>query len=524
MADSIARFPPPVRPQPHNIEAEQILLGSLFIAAELGKDRQQDLWGRIVGRVAANDFYEPLHQRIFALVTTRAEEGALVSPITLYRALEGDPTLEEAGGKSYLAGLTRSAETFVNIEDYAKLIHDLAVRRALIALGEDLARKASDDQVYETGLEQIGEALAKLDALGEHATTGDDAIATLDPIAALEAPRPVREWLVPDYVPAQCCTLLAGDGGTGKTLLVQQLAVCMAAQRDWLGASVKPGRVALIACEDKPDELTLRLHDICGGLGVSPADLGDRLHITSRVGKENRLTKFTQGDGMLTPFWHMLVRWLETVRPQLLIIDHAAQVYTGNENDRPSVTWFCNRLESLCLKLDLTIILLCHIAKSPGSTYSGSTAWSGSVRSRLLLTRDESEPGLRKLIRPKANYAEEDQDGVPLRWANGMLKPEREDLMSYADRLNLEMERGRHRQTFLDALDQLTNRCITLSHCPGKDFAPKLIDDYGLAQNSSKRDLEVAMRSLIAEGIVKPSQSLGWTVSQGRKATGLARI
>lgn len=525
MADSITRFPPPgARALPHNLEAEQAFLGSLLVGTDFGPDRQRELWARVAGLIGAHDFYEPVHQRIFAAIARELEAGRLVSAVTLRREFDQDQDLRELDGARYLANLARAAETILNIEDYARLIHDLAVRRGLIAIGEDLVTRAYDPQSHETGADQIGAALSRLDLLGEVAVAGEDAIATLDPIAALEAPRPQREWLVPDYVPARCCTLLAGDGGTGKTLLVQQLAVCMAASKSWLGASVKPGRVALLACEDKDDELTLRLHDICAGLSLSHEDLGDRLHIASRVGKENRLTKFAMGEGMLTPFWHMLVRWLEAVRPQLLIIDHAAQVYTGNENDRPSVTWFCNRLESLCLRLDLSIILLCHISKAAGSTYSGSTAWSGSVRSRLLLARDESEPGLRKLIRPKANYADEDQDGVPLRWASGMLKPEREDLMTYADRLNLEMERGRHRQTFLDALDQLTKQCVSLSHTPGRGFAPKLIEDYGLAQNCSRRDLEIAMRSLIAEGAIKPSQALGWDISQGRKATGLARI
>lgn len=520
----LVRLPPGFRTLPHNLEAEQALLGSLLVGTEFGTDGQRDFWSRVVGLVAAEDFYEPVHQRLFAAIARDLEAGRLVSPITLRREFEDDEALRELDGARYLANLSRAAETILNVEDYARLIHDLAVKRGLIAIGEELATKAYDPQVYETGAEQIGEALAKLDRLGEHALASDDAIVVLDAVAALEAPRPVRDWLVPDYVPAGCGTLLAGDGGAGKTLLAQQLAVAMAAGRNWLGAPVKQGKVVLLACEDKPDELALRLHDICGGLGVTHADLGSRLHIVSRVGKENRLTRFQGSEGSLTPFWHLLQRWLEGVRPQLLIVDHAAQVFTGAEIDRAQVTWFCNRLESLCVRLGLAILLLCHIAKAEGSQYSGSTAWSGSVRSRLFLTRVKDEPGLRRLIRPKANYAEEDEEGVPLRWSNGMLRPEREDLMTYGERLAKEQEARRVQQVVLDGIDFLTLRQIPTSHGERRtDYAPKLIWAYGLQDGATYAQLEDALRQLIKDERLRPSQPLPWGRSQGRQAVGLAR-
>ncbi len=516
MAENVRPFQGSIRVQPQDIEAEQALLGAILV--------NNDGYHAVSAFLKPEHFYEPVHGRIFAAMAAQISRGGLADHHMLRRQFDQDPALADLDGARYLAGLARAAETILNVADYGHLIHDLAVKRGLIQIGEQLLAKAYDPDSRETGGEQIGQALAQLDSLGHHAESASDALAPIDPALILEAPRPPREWLVDQYIPAGRVTLLAGDGGTGKTLLSQQLAVCMAAGKSWMGAAVRPGRVAMLACEDEEPELARRLHDICGGLGIAHDDFEDRLAIICRVGKENRLVKFEQGEGSPSGFWHHLCRWLDTYRPQLLIIDHAAQVFTGNENARTDVTWFCNRLEHLCQAYQLSILLLCHTSKAIGSQYSGSTGWSNSVRSRLLIQHDPDNPDLRKLIRPKTNYAKMDNDGVSLAWVNGMLKPERDDLTTYADRLTKQQEEGRVAQIFLDALDYLTARQIATTHYEKRaEYAPKVMIAYDINAGCTVKQLADALLRLIKDERVRVSSPLPWTRSQGRPVLGITR-
>ena len=83
-------------------------------------------------------------------------------------------------------------------------------------------------------------------------------------------PVPDREWLVPDLIPSKNVTLLSGDGGTGKSLLALMLSVAVVAECQWLGRSVKPGRVIFITAEDDEDELHRRIEDIRRAYGLPP--------------------------------------------------------------------------------------------------------------------------------------------------------------------------------------------------------------------------------------------------------------
>src|SRR5262245_5597145 len=64
---------------------------------------------------------------------------------------------------------------------------------------------------------------------------------------------PIREWVVPDYIPQEAVTLLSGDGGLGKSLLALQLAVARALARDWIGLLPEPGRTLVLSAEDDAD-------------------------------------------------------------------------------------------------------------------------------------------------------------------------------------------------------------------------------------------------------------------------------
>ncbi len=151
----------PAEPEalPHNIEAEQQLLGAILT--------NNDVYDRIAALVKAAHFYDPVHQRIFEIAAARIQKNALASPVTLKAFLEDDPGLKELGGPSYLVRLAGAAISAFAARDYAQMIYDLAVRRELIALGRDIADRAAKVEVSSEPRDQITEAEQRLYKLGE---------------------------------------------------------------------------------------------------------------------------------------------------------------------------------------------------------------------------------------------------------------------------------------------------------------------------------------------------------------------
>lgn len=133
----------PARILPHNLEAEQALLGvALYDNATLD---------RVDGLDPAH-FYEPFHGRLWAAIVAKVQRGVLAEPITLADAFAADPGFVELGGLRYLADLVDRAPPAINVVDYADTILEVARRRDLAGAGEKIAASAVD---YEVKVEDI---------------------------------------------------------------------------------------------------------------------------------------------------------------------------------------------------------------------------------------------------------------------------------------------------------------------------------------------------------------------------------
>jgi len=146
-------------PMPHSIEAEQQLLGAILT--------NNDVFDRISTIVDENHFHDPVHGRIFAVAAARIGRNALASPVTLKAFLEDDEGLKERGGATYLVQLAGSAISSFAARDYAQIIRDLATRRELIRLGQDIAARAQHIGVENEPADQIVEAEQSLYRLAE---------------------------------------------------------------------------------------------------------------------------------------------------------------------------------------------------------------------------------------------------------------------------------------------------------------------------------------------------------------------
>ena len=144
---------------PHNIEAEQQLLGAILT--------NNEVYDRISSLVKPGHFFDPVHQRIFERAAARIQKNALASPVTMKPFFEDDAGLKELGGPAYLVRLAGAAISAYAARDYAQMIYDLAVRRELIGLGRDISAKAAKVEVDSEPRDQIIEAEQRLYKLGE---------------------------------------------------------------------------------------------------------------------------------------------------------------------------------------------------------------------------------------------------------------------------------------------------------------------------------------------------------------------
>ena len=147
---------------PHNVEAEQQLLGAILTSNEI--------YDRIAAIVKPEHFFDPVHRRIFEVAIARIQKNALASPVTLKPFLQDEPGLAELGGPAYLVRLAGAAISAFAARDYAQMIHDLAVRRELIALGRDITDRAARAEADEEPRDQIVAAEQRLYEMAESGT------------------------------------------------------------------------------------------------------------------------------------------------------------------------------------------------------------------------------------------------------------------------------------------------------------------------------------------------------------------
>jgi replicative DNA helicase len=161
---------------PHNLEAEQALLGALLI-----DNRALENVGDII---RAEHFYAPVHQRIFDAVAKMVDRGQEANPITLKPYFDGDAELEERGGAQYLADLAASVITVVNAPNYAKFIRDMHMRRELITVGNDLVNEAYEHDVDISAQDCLETAEARLFEMAETGSSDRGFVTMRDATAA----------------------------------------------------------------------------------------------------------------------------------------------------------------------------------------------------------------------------------------------------------------------------------------------------------------------------------------------------
>ena len=139
--------------QPSNLEAEQALLGSILV--------NNDIIDEISTLVNPNIFYDPAHVKIYEVIENLNNKGMIANPITLKNFFEKDNMLNEVGGTEYLVKLTRFSSSIKQAVDYAKIVHEMYLRRELVLISDKLSTDTLNANSQEQNAESIIEDAEK---------------------------------------------------------------------------------------------------------------------------------------------------------------------------------------------------------------------------------------------------------------------------------------------------------------------------------------------------------------------------
>ena len=142
---------------PNNIEAEQAVLGSLLVSNEI--------YDEISPYLNSNNFFDPMHQKIFASIEKLIFSGMLANPITLKNYFENDK--DELNIPDYLIKVTKFSSSSTQAIEYSKLIYDLFVKRELIKISENLSFNAKSNDLEKDGQDLIEDTEKTLFDLAE---------------------------------------------------------------------------------------------------------------------------------------------------------------------------------------------------------------------------------------------------------------------------------------------------------------------------------------------------------------------
>ncbi|MES2905669.1 MAG: replicative DNA helicase [Pseudomonadota bacterium] len=134
------------RTAPQNVEAEQALLGAILV--------NNEAFDRVSDFLEAKHFYDPLHQRIYEITASLIRANKLATPVTVKTFLLQE-TVSDIDVPKYLALLAGEASAIINAADYGRTVYELAQRRALINIGEEMVNVAYDAPPEMTPDDQI---------------------------------------------------------------------------------------------------------------------------------------------------------------------------------------------------------------------------------------------------------------------------------------------------------------------------------------------------------------------------------
>jgi len=367
-----------------NVEAEAMLLGALMI--------QNDLVAKVRPIVKAEDFYEPLHGRIYAAIVDAVDKGKVCTPVLLNPMFAADPAmihLTTEGKVPYLARLTADGSGLAAPVPIAEQIRDLGrLRRSRDIVNLALNPASALDR--GALLEQVKEALFG-DEDANYAECFE--FLTLGELRKLPPP----DWLIHEMISADGLSIIYGEPGAGKSFMALDLALRVALGMDWHGTRTRQTGVLYIAGEGvrglakRVDGWALH-HGInldgvpFAALTLAPQllEAGDRAKLIRTIDEIKRKLAFDVG---------------------LTILDTVSRSIAGqDENAQETMSAFVKACDEVKAHTGGAMIGIHHCGKDRDRGMRGSTVLLGACDATLRLSKED---GVITLETEKQKDAEE---------------------------------------------------------------------------------------------------------------------
>ncbi len=376
------------RTAPQNVEAEQALLGAILV--------NNEAFYRVSDFLEPQHFFEPVHKTIFEVAAQVIRAGKVATPVTIKTFLPADLAIGDINLATYLARLAAEATTIINAEDYGRTVYDLALRRSLIGIGEDMVNVAYDATVEQTPGAQIEEAEKRLFDLAEKGQYGagfQDFATALTSAVDLASAAYKRDGhlsglatglddmdrLMGGLQPSDLI-IVAGRPGMGKSSLATNVGFNIA--KAWRGElqpdgsmkTVDGGIVGLFSLEMSAEQLATRI--IAEQSGVSSANIrrgrideSDFARIVEASREMQRIPFYIDQTGGLS-IAQLAARARRLKRQRgldLLIVDYI-QLLVGtsrrsSENRVQEITEITTTLKALAKELNVPIVALSQLSR-----------------------------------------------------------------------------------------------------------------------------------------------------------------
>jgi len=375
-----------LRAAPQNIEAEQALLGAILI--------NNDAFDRVSDFLKPEHFAHEFHRRTFEIAGSLIRAGKLASPITIKTFL-GDHDLGGVTVPQYLSRIAAEATTIINAHDYGRTIYDLALRRELIRIGEDVVNVAYDAPVDASPREQIEEAERRLYQIAEGGRYDggfarfSDALKTAVDMAAKAYERDgnlsgIATGLIDldrymGGLQPSDLVILAGRPGMGKTALATNIAFLIAKAHeaetlaDGTRRTVNGGVIGFFSLEMSAEQLATRIiaeQSAVASYKIRRGDITEQdFHRISQAVRDMQSIPFyiDQTGGISIAQLAARARRLKRQRGlDLLVVDYL-QLLSGSktrgDNRVQELTEITTGLKALAKELNVPILALSQLSR-----------------------------------------------------------------------------------------------------------------------------------------------------------------
>ena len=408
------------RSAPHNIEAEQSLLGAILV--------NNDAFYRVSDFLEPKHYFEPLHQTIFETAASLIRMGKVATPVTLKTFLPADTDIGGMTVGQYLARLAAEATTIINAQDYGRTIYELSLRRDLIRIGEDMVNVAYDAPVDFAPRAQIEDAERQLYELAESGRYDggfqkfSQALTVAVDMAAKAFQRDGKLSGIATGLrdldskmgglQSSDLIIVAGRPGMGKTSLATNIAYNVAkayvgeVQADGTTRPVNGGVVGFFSCEMSAEQLATRIIAERTGIPSSSIRRGgisetDFEKIRDYAIELQSLPFFVDETGGLS-IAQLMARARRLKRQKgldLIVIDYI-QLLSGsskrsNDSRVQEITEITTSLKALAKELNVPIIALSQLSdlRESGSIEQDADVVMFVFREEYYLAMKEPRPG-----------------------------------------------------------------------------------------------------------------------------------